>query len=76
MQRNACMFQYCRNDKKIPALVLFGPRQVGKTTIAKELAASHPEGYVYLDMELPSDRIKLSDMGLFLTPLAGKVVII
>lgn len=61
---------------KMPALVLFGPRQVGKTTIAKELAASHPEGFVYLDMELPSDRIKLSDMELFLTPLAGKIVII
>jgi len=62
--------------EKIPALVLFGPRQVGKTTMAKELAASKPGSFVYLDMELPSDRVKLSDMELFLNPIADKTVII
>ena len=62
--------------EKVPVLVLFGPRQVGKTTLAKQLAASNPAYFVYLDMELPSDRNKLSDIELFLTPLANKTVVI
>jgi len=74
---NRNLLQTIQNDlEKMPVLVLFGPRQVGKTTMAKELAASNPEAYVYLDMELPSDRVKLSDMELFLTPLANKTVVI
>ncbi|MEP6949256.1 MAG: ATP-binding protein [Ginsengibacter sp.] len=71
------LLEILQNDlKKIPAVVLFGPRQVGKTTIAKELAAINAEACVYLDMELPSDRVKLSDMELFLSPLVNKTVII
>ncbi|MEO7765863.1 MAG: AAA family ATPase, partial [Ferruginibacter sp.] len=62
--------------EKMPVVVLFGPRQVGKTTMAKQLAALNPEACVYLDMELPSDRVKLSDLELFLSPLAAKLVII
>jgi len=44
------------------AVVLFAPRQVEKTTVAKELAASKPGSFVYLNMGFPSDRVKLSDM--------------
>ncbi len=60
----------------MPATVLFGPRQVGKTTMAKQVASTNPDGFIYLDMELPSDRIKLSDIELFLAPLANRTVII
>ena len=42
-----------------PAVVLLGPRQVGKTTLALEIAAARPS--VYLDLEDEADRIKLSD---------------
>ena len=35
-----------------PAVVLIGPRQVGKTTLARERDA------VYVDLELPSDLAK------------------
>lgn len=38
---------------KMPVVVLFGPRQVGKTTLAKQLLAKKTDGYIYLDMELP-----------------------
>jgi hypothetical protein len=38
-----------------PAVVLVGPRQVGKTTLAQALAASRP-GTVVPDMERESDR--------------------
>ncbi len=74
---NRNLLQTIQNDlEKMPVVVLFGPRKLGKTTTAKELAASNPDAYVYLDMELPSDRVKLSDMELFLTSLANKTVVI
>ena len=43
-----------------PAVVLTGPRQVGKTTLAHALAPER--GAVYLDLERPSDLAKLSDV--------------
>jgi predicted AAA+ superfamily ATPase len=42
-----------------PAVVLLGPRQVGKTTLALEIAEKRPS--VYLDLEDEADRAKLSD---------------
>lgn len=41
-----------------PAVALIGPRQVGKTTLALEVARDRHA--VYLDLELPSDRAKIS----------------
>lgn len=45
------------------AVGLLGPRQVGKTTLAHEIAEGHRS--VYLDLELPSDRNKLAEPELF-----------
>ena len=43
-----------------PAVALLGPRQVGKTTLALEIAKALPEGSsIYLDMESKRDRAKL-----------------
>ena len=42
-----------------PAVVLLGPRQVGKTTLALEIAAKKPS--IYLDLEDETDRAKLAD---------------
>ena len=50
-----------------PAVALLGPRQAGKTTLARALADAMPERAVYLDLELPSDRAKLSDAELYLS---------
>lgn len=58
--------------KKSPAVAILGPRQVGKTTLAKELES----GYVYLDMENPRDVAKLQDAYTFLENLQDKTVII
>jgi hypothetical protein len=56
------------------AVALIGPRQVGKTTLAHEVAAGRPS--VYLDLENPSDRAKLSEPELFLERHADKLVIL
>ena len=61
---------------KSPAVILFGPRQVGKTTLVKQIAAEDTAEYEYLDLELPSDRAKLSDPELFLSRLTQKTVIL
>lgn len=41
-----------------PAIVLLGPRQVGKTTLARTIARAYP-GAEYLDLQLAGDREKL-----------------
>ena len=39
---------------------MLGPRQVGKTTLALEVAESRAS--LYLDLECPSDMAKLADL--------------
>jgi uncharacterized protein len=51
---------------RFPAVAILGPRQVGKTTLALSLAKKLGEHALYLDLELPSDRGKLSDPELYL----------
>lgn len=55
------------------AVGIIGPRQVGKTTLALEIAKEY--GALYLDLELRSDRDKLSDPELFLKQFESKLVI-
>ena len=57
-----------------PAVALLGPRQVGKTTLALELAKKRPA--VYLDLESEADRAKLSEPELYLAQHADKLVIL
>ena len=38
-----------------PAVVLLGPRQVGKTTLAHQIAEEASEAAIYLDLERPAD---------------------
>lgn len=56
------------------AVVLLGPRQVGKTTLA--LAAARARPAVYLDLESPGDRAKLSAPTEFLSAHEDKLVIL
>ena len=44
---------------RFPVVVLLGPRQVGKTTLAKQCAEQR--GGIYLDLESQRDLVKLSD---------------
>jgi hypothetical protein len=81
--------------KQFPAVALLGPRQVGKTTLAKEIASYHarprannaspinaaplnsgPTQSIYLDLESPADRRKLSDPLDYLQNHEDKLVIL
>ncbi|HIG43114.1 MAG: ATP-binding protein [bacterium] len=57
-----------------PAVALLGPRQVGKSTLAKEIV-SHFADSIYLDLELDSDRAKVqTDPELFFGVNRGKFI--
>jgi len=56
------------------AAALLGPRQVGKTTLAHEIAASTDA--LYLDLETGADRDKLADPALFLGAYEDRLVIL
>lgn len=49
-----------------PAVGIIGPRQVGKTTLVKQLMTQIKQPSIYLDLEYPGDLSKLNDPVLFL----------
>lgn len=59
---------------EVPAVVLLGPRQVGKTTLAQEIGDGRPS--VYLDLESDADRARLSDPEFYLDSHEDKLVIL
>jgi uncharacterized protein len=68
---------------RAPAVALLGPRQVGKTTLARalarEFADQSPErgiAPVYLDLERAADLRRLDDPGAYLRARAGGLTII
>ncbi len=61
----------CLRD--FPAVAILGPRQCGKSTLARNMIQNAGET-VYLDLELPSDIQKLSEPELFLHQHSGKLI--
>ncbi len=61
--------------KRQAAVAIVGPRQVGKTTLAREIANSHP-GALYLDLEAREDREKLVEPVLFLRQYENSLVVL
>lgn len=63
-----------------PAVALVGPRQAGKTTLARSIAESlaDPDGEpgVYLDLENPAHRDRLDDPGAYLAGHRGRLVVL
>jgi predicted AAA+ superfamily ATPase len=58
-----------------PVVALLGPRQVGKTTLARQLAAQWHGPFKHFDLEDPDDQARLSDPAFVLRPLTGLVVL-
>ena len=56
------------------ATALLGPRQVGKTTIAQEIARATDS--LYLDLQARADRARLAEPRLFLRPHEDRLVIL
>jgi len=59
-----------------PVVAIIGPRQVGKTTLAKTIMASVSKPTLYLDLELQSDLNKLNDAELFFSYHTDNLVVI
>jgi len=62
--------------EQFPAVAILGPRQVGKTTLAMTLAEALRQEALYLDLELPSDRAKLTEPELYLKQHENRLVIL
>ena len=60
--------------KHFPAVVLLGPRQVGKTTLSLEIAEQQPS--IYLDLESEEDRAKLANPARYFADHENELVVL
>lgn len=67
-------FSLTQRLSEVPAVVLLGPRQVGKTTLALDLAARQEA--LYLDLESEQDRARLAEPELYLSEHLDKLVVL
>ena len=58
-----------------PAVALLGPRQIGKTTLAREIASETPDS-LYLDLENPRDAARFADPVRYLELHAERLAIL
>ncbi len=61
---------------RFPAVILLGPRQCGKTTLALEHRDALGDKAVYLDLERPADLARLTDPEHYLSAQDGRLVIL
>ena len=64
-----------RSLAEAPAVAVLGPRQIGKTTLAKDIAAEVPD-CLYLDLEHPGDAARLADPAKYLGDQSGRLVVL
>jgi uncharacterized protein len=62
-----------RKLRSTPAVAILGPRQSGKSTLAKALISVMKDA-IYLDLERPSDMNKLRDPEAFLSLHKDKMI--
>src|SRR3990172_6237164 len=61
---------------QFPVVGIIGPRQVGKTTLARHLMENMNKECIYLDLELPEDQSKLYEPQLYLEQHSEKCIIL
>lgn len=59
-----------------PCVAITGARQIGKTTLAREIVASLPDNALYLDMESPRDLARIQEPELFFEQNEDKLLVI
>jgi len=67
-------FYIKKSLKNSASVALLGPRQVGKTTMALQIAESIPS--IYLDLENSLDLIKVKDIATFFNDNSDKLIIL
>lgn len=65
-----------RSLSRFPVVGMIGSRQSGKTTLARDIAASHAEDAIHLDLERASDLSKLEEAEIYLERFADRLVIL
>lgn len=75
IRRNA-QTELIRLLDEFPAVGVLGPRQVGKTTLAEEIASTFHSQSIYLDLESPTDQARLSDPEAYFALHQGELIIL
>ena len=56
MKKNRNIYKYIKNDLKEKMVFIGGPRQVGKTTLAKQIGENEYKKYTYLNWDNYEDK--------------------
>jgi uncharacterized protein len=64
-----------KNMNYFSVAIILGPRQVGKSTLAKHLV-NYSKPYIYLDLEKPDDELKLSAPQIYLEAHTDSILVI
>lgn len=75
MYRRDLLFSLEEHLALFPGVVLLGPRQAGKTTLAREFSRGRPDA-LFLDLERPGDRAALTEPELFLRRNRDRLVVL
>ncbi|MCK5673826.1 MAG: ATP-binding protein [Spirochaetales bacterium] len=73
IQRNLYIHQIQKSLKRSKITAILGPRQCGKTTLAKEISLQTKSSF--LDIESPTDRAKLQNPELYLKNISGLIIL-
>jgi predicted AAA+ superfamily ATPase len=76
MIKRVAQAEIVRLLEEFPAVGVLGPRQVGKTTLAEEIAASLKPEPIYLDLERPSEAARLNEPEEYFELHKGKLIIL
>ena len=79
MYKRECTERIINRLGQNPTVAILGPRQIGKTTLAHEVAeitSRNGQPSIYLDLESPEDFQKLQDPAPYLAQHADKLIIL
>jgi predicted AAA+ superfamily ATPase len=75
MHRNSYLQKIQHLAGQFPVVALFGPRQCGKTTLARQYQLMQSKTVHYFDLEDPEDLQRLSEPKTILSSLDGLIII-